>query len=83
MAEFSREAAVIEAVYIRRPLPNGQDEYMRRPYNLITYDDGQLYVEPLSTIAGPFTYGDVNSPATASIFRIADSEPFAGVTEVR
>ena len=83
MAEYDRNTATIEAIYIRKPLPNGQDEYIRRPYNLVTYDDGTLYVEPVSSIAGPFTYGDANPPATAVQIRVTDLDPYAGVTEVR
>lgn len=84
MAEFTREAAKIEEVYVRRQLPNGDSEYMRRPYNLVTYDNGEQYVEPINLgVPAPLTFGDWTSPATATTFAISDLDPLAGVTEIR
>ena len=83
MAEFTRETAVIEEVYLRVPKANGEDRYLARPYNLVTYDDGQQYVEPVSQGLVPDTFAALNPNATASKFLIVDVDPFVGVTEFR
>ncbi len=85
MAEFTRETALVEEVYIRVPKKSGDDRYLTRPYNLVTYDDGQQYVEPVSVqvVPFPYTYFELTPTSTASKFLIVDVAPYVGVTEIR
>ena len=83
MADFSREAATIEEVYIRVPKRDGSDEYLRRPYNLVTYDNGEQYVEPVSITGTPHAYGDLSFPAVSTKILIVDQDPYVGLTEIR
>jgi hypothetical protein len=83
MAEYIKELALTEEVYVRVPKPSGDDRYLARPYNLVTYDDGQQYVEPVSVGIVPFTFSEINPNATASKLLIVDLDPFVGVTEIR
>jgi len=86
MAEFSREKAKIQTVFIRRVFAGGVEKYERQPYNLVEYDDNSgSYIEPMSEIGlSGRTWGDVHTTATIPSFLILDSgEPWAGVTEIR
>ena len=83
MAEFTKEAAKIEQVFVRRLLANGDSEYIRRPFNLVTYDNGVTYVEPVNSDLLPMARGQYESAATAVTFRIVDVEPFSELTEFR
>jgi hypothetical protein len=85
MAQFTREGAKIQEVYVRRVLPGGQQKYLRLPFNLIEYDDASgVYVEPIPTTGlVPWTFGDVNTAATDGDFLILDKQPFDGITEIR
>ena len=84
MADFTRQKATILAVYRRRPLPGG-DEYVRQPFNLVSYDDASgQYVEPIPLVGGlAQTYYDQNDDDTASKQLVVDTIPFDGVTEIR
>jgi len=83
MAEYTKETALTEEVYVRVPKPSGDDRYLARPYNLVTYDDGQQYVEPVSMGVLTNTFSELNPTSTASKLLIVDLDPFAGVTEIR
>ncbi len=83
MAEYIKETALTEEVYVRVPKPSGDDRYAPRPYNLVTYDDGQQYVEPVSVGIPANTFSELNPNAVASRLLIVDLDPFAGVTEIR
>ena len=82
-ATFARESAKIEEVYLRRPVAGGGQKYIRLPFNLVTHDDGNLYIEPVSSSQGNFTWSDINTDATDAEFRIEDVAPAQGVTEIR
>ena len=84
MADFTREKATILEVYRRRSLPSG-DEYVRLPFNLVTYDDASgQYIEPVPTVqTQPYTWLDQNTDDCAAKRLIVDTIPFDGVTEIR
>ena len=82
-ATFAKETAVIEEVYVRQVMAGGKEKYIRLPFNLVTYDDGQQYIEPVSCNQGIYTWNDINTPATDGKFRIEDVAPAQGVTEIR
>jgi hypothetical protein len=86
MAEFSREKAKIQEVYIRRLFPGPVEKYERQPYNLVTYDDNSgSYFEPVSELGiSARTWGDVYTTASIPDELILDSgAPWSGVTEIR
>ena len=84
MADFTREKATILEVYRRRVLPGGT-EYIRLPFNLVSYDDASgQYIEPIPIMQSqPYTYYDQNNDDTAGKQLIVDTLPFDGVTEIR
>ena len=82
MAVYNREDAKIQEVYVRRVLPNGDNNYRRLAFNLITYDDGTTYIEPVPTVNHDQTWEGMNSVATDAEFLILDAPPFSGVTEI-
>jgi hypothetical protein len=84
MAEYIPETKITQWVYIRRYLPSGTGEkYYRQPYSLVRYDDGQEYVEPVDCGFGAYQWFDLYPDAGTSTMLIADTHPFAGVTEFR
>jgi hypothetical protein len=86
MAEFSREKAKIQEVYIRRMFPGPKEKYERQPYNLVEYDDNSgTYFEPLSEVGlSARTWNDVHTTATIPDELILDSgAPWSGVTEIK
>lgn len=83
MATFNRADATIQEVYVRRVLPNGSNNYRRLAFNLIRHDNGETYVEPISTVNDDQTWEGMNSVDTDGEFLILDAPPFSGVTEIR
>lgn len=85
MADFSREKAETLEVYRRKMLANGDNEYVRLPFNLVTYDDGSgQYIEPVPVVMDqPKTWNDQNTDACATTRLVVDTIPFDGVTEIR
>ena len=82
---FDRAKANILEVYRRRELVGGKDKYIRLPFDLITHDNGEQYIEPV-----PFqrtdlakTWYDTNSDATNVSRLVVDTIPFDGITEIR
>lgn len=85
MADFTREKATTLNVFRRRVLASGEQEYVRLPFNLVTYDDSSgQYIEPVPIVQQqPYTWFDQNNDDTAAKFLIVDTIPFDGVTEIR
>ncbi len=75
MAEFTRETAKIEEVYQRRLLPNGDSKYIRKPVDIVTYDDGGTYLQPANLALVPFTAAEQNAGSGVTQI-IADAEVF-------
>ena len=82
-ATFDRTKAKIQEIYTRREFAGGGQKYIRLPYNLITHDDGQDYIEPVATVNLDQTWEAFNSLATDGEFLILDRAPWAGITEIR
>lgn len=83
MANFDRNTALIQEVYVRRELPSGAQQYRRLAFNLITYEDGATYVEPVSTVNLDQTWEGLYNVDNDGEFLILDAPPFSGVTEIR
>jgi hypothetical protein len=82
MATFNRNDATIQEVYVRRALPNGDNNYRRLAFNLIRYDNGETYVEPIAAVNFDQTWEGMHSVETDGEFLILDAPPFSGVTEI-
>jgi hypothetical protein len=85
MATYARENAEILKVYRRRTFPSGKEKYIKQPWNLVTYDDQQQFVEPVSfqVTDAAKTWYDTNNDNTDGDWLIIDASPFDGVTEIR
>ena len=83
MATYQRETATILEVYQRRVFPGPEEKYIRLPWNLITHDDGNQFIEPVSLLPEGFTWYDRNNDDTDAQWLIVDVPPFQGVTEIR
>jgi hypothetical protein len=85
MATYARENAEILEVYRRRVFASGKTKYIKLPWNLVTYDDRDQYIEPVSyqiTDAAK-TWYDTNNDDTDADWLVIDVCPFDGVTEIR
>ena len=77
MATFAYENAKLSEVFLRRQLPNGDQKYLRLPFNIVCYDDGSgEYVEPIPALgnggaAQQFTalYTEANDPGQLIVDR--------------
>ncbi len=83
MAEFIAETKTVLQVYTRRYLPGEREKLTRQPFNLVTYDDNNQYVEPVNCNFGAYSFFDNHPEAMTISFLISDVPPFSGVTEIR
>lgn len=85
MAEFLRETAQIQFVWQRKRLPNGDEKKFRLPFDLVKYDNGQNYIEPINQ-GGPGavqTFTNINNPATAGTDLVVDTDTFSELHQFR
>lgn len=83
MATFDQATAEIINVWVKFPLAAGNFKYVRQPFNLVTYDDGNQYFEPVNTGPASFTWMDRFPAQINQKIMIVDVAPGAGVTEIR
>ena len=77
MAEYTRAAAFsVDNLYGRRITPSGDSRFYPRPFYLVTYDDGQLYLEPANNDLVPNTWAEVNPINQLETVRVVENEPF-------
>ena len=84
---FSNETAFRQAVFTRKVLAGGREEYRREPFDLVQYEgDSTTYLEPIPALGygnNARQYDDANPSGTESEFLIVDAVPFREVQEFR
>ena len=81
MATFTREAADIAALYMKKKTGPAEDQYdlVRLPYNLITYDDGTSGIEAVAQENLETNKEIEESDRTFNRIQVVSKHPFGGV----